>query len=93
MAKKISLNRLNKILRLIIILLVLIIVVYAVKCYIDNRKMHNELAEAQQRVAQQQKDNEEVDHMLQDSEYYLEQQARGENDYADPEEDVYIIVS
>lgn len=93
MAKKISLNRLNKILRLIIILLALLIIIYGVKCYIDNRKMQSELEEAQQKVVQQQKDNEEANRKLQDSEYYLTQQARGENDYADPEEDVYIIVS
>lgn len=93
MEKKIKLSRTNKLLRFFIILLVLLIVGYAAKCYVDNRKMRNELAEAQNRVAQQKKDNEEVSRMLQNSEYYLAQQARGENDYADPEEDVYIIVS
>ena len=54
--------------------------------------MKNELADAQQRVASQQAENDEIDRMLENSDYYLNQEARGENDYCDPEENVYVVV-
>lgn len=50
------------------------------------------LNEAQQCVAAQQAENEEINRLLENSDYYLNQEARGENNYCDPEEKVYVIV-
>ena len=54
--------------------------------------MRSELAAAEQRVAEQQAENDEIGRMLEDGDYYLNQEARGENDYCDPEERVFIVV-
>lgn len=72
--------------------LVLLIAVYFVKGRVQAAQMKNELADAQQRVASQQAENDEIDRMLENSDYYLNQEARGENDYCDPEENVYVVV-
>lgn len=92
MKKSMSLSRLNRILRIVIVLLILLLAVYAIKCAVDTRKMKAELGEITSRVNAQAQENQEVNNFLQNSEYYLEQQARGENDYSDPEEKVFVVV-
>ena len=89
MKKHLTIKQTNRILSLIIVFLVLLIAVYFVKGRVQAAQMKNELADAQQRVASQQA---EKDRMLENSDYYLNQEARGENDYCDPEENVYIVV-
>ena len=89
MKKHLTIKQTNRILSLIIVFLVLLIAVYFVKGRVQAAQMKNELADAQQRVASQQ---DEIDRMLENSDYYLNQEARGENDYCDPEENVYIVV-
>lgn len=92
MKKTMSANRLNRILRLVIVILVLALVVYGIKCRVDTSKMKVALTDAQQKVEKQTQENEEVNHFLQNSDYYLEQQARGSSDYSDPEEKVFVVV-
>ena len=89
MKKHLTIKQTNRILSLIIVFLVLLIAVYFVKGRVQAAQMKNELADAQQRVASQQA---EIDRMLENSDYYLNQEARGENDYCDPEENVYVVV-
>ena len=92
MKKHLTIKQTNRILSLIIVFLVLLIAVYFVKGRVQAAQMKNELADAQQRVASQQAENDEIDRMLENSDYYLNQEARGENAYCDPEENVYIVV-
>ena len=92
MKKHLTIKQTNRILSLIIVFLVLLIAVYFVKGRVQAAQMKNELADAQQRVASQQAENDEIDRMLENSDYYLNQEARGENYYCDPEENVYIVV-
>lgn len=92
MKKTMSINRMNRLLRLGIILLVLLLAGYGVKCLVETSRMKAELAEMQNRVKTQEQENREVGNLLENSEYYLEQQARGENDYSDPEEKVFVVV-
>lgn len=92
MKKHLTIKQTNRILSLIIVFLVLLIAVYFVKGRVQAAQMKNELADAQQRVASQQAENDEIDRMLENIYYYLNQDARGENDYCDPEENVYIVV-
>ena len=80
MKKHLTIKQTNRILSFVIVFLV------------QAAQMKNELADAQQRVASQQAENDEIDRMLENSDYYLNQEARGENDYCDPEENVYIVV-
>lgn len=92
MKKHLTIKQTNRILSLIIVFLVLLIAVYFVKGRVQAAQMKNELADAQQRVASQQAENDEIDRMLENNDYYLNQEARGENDYCDPEENVYVVV-
>ena len=92
MKKHLTIKQTNRILSLIIVFLVLLSAVYFVKGRVQAAQMKNELADAQQRVASQQAENDEIDRMLENSDYYLNQEARGENDYCDPEENVYVVV-
>ena len=92
MKKHLTIKQTNRILSLIIVFLVLLIAVYFVKGRVQAAQMKNELADAQQRVASQQAENYEIDRMLENSDYYLNQEASGENDYCDPEENVYVVV-
>ena len=87
MKKHLTIKQTNRILSLIIVFLVLLIAVYFVKGRVQAAQMKNE-----QRVASQQAENDEIDRMLENSDYYLNQEARGENDYCDPEENVYVVV-
>ena len=92
MKKHLTIKQTNRILSLVIVFLILLIAVYFVKGRVQAAQMKNELAAAQQRVAAQQAENDEIDRMLENSDYYLNQEARGENAYCDPEERVYVIV-
>ena len=92
MKKHLTIKQTNRILSLIFVFLVLLIAVYFVKGRVQAAQMKNELADAQQRVASQQAENDEIDRMLENSDYYLNQEARGENVYCDPEENVYVVV-
>ena len=92
MKKHLTIKQTNRILSLIIVFLVLLIAVYFVKGRVQAAQMKNELADAQQRVASQQAENDEIGRMLENSDYYLNQEARGEGNYCDPEEKVYVVV-
>lgn len=92
MKKTASYSRKNRLLTLVIVLLALLIAVFFVKGRVEAAQMRAVLNEAQQRVAAQQAENEEINRMLENSDYYLNQEARGENNYCDPEEKVYVIV-
>ena len=92
MKKTASYSRKNRLLTLVIVILALLIAVFFVKGRVEAAQMRAVLNEAQQRVAAQQADNEEINRMLENSDYYLNQEARGENNYCDPEEKVYVIV-
>ena len=92
MKKHMTIKQTNRILAFVIVFLVLLIAVYFVKGRVRAAQMEAELAAAQQRVNDQQAENDEIDRMLENSDYYLNQEARGENDYCDPEENVYIVV-
>lgn len=92
MKKTASYSRKNRLLTLVIAILALLIAVFFVKGRVEAAQMRAVLNEAQQRVAAQQAENEEINRMLENSDYYLNQEARGENNYCDPEEKVYIIV-
>lgn len=92
MKKTASYSRKNRLLTLVIAILVLLIAVFFVKGRVEAAQMRAVLNEAQQRVAAQQAENEEINRMLENSDYYLNQEARGENNYCDPEEKVYVIV-
>ena len=87
-----SYSRKNRLLTLVIVILALLIAVFFVKGRVEAAQMRAVLNEAQQRVAAQQAENEEINRMLENSDYYLNQEARGENNYCDPEEKVYVIV-
>ena len=75
MKKHLTIKQTNRILSLIIVFLVLLIAVYFVKGRVQAAQMKNELADAQQRVASQQAENDEIDRMLENSDYYLNQRA------------------
>ena len=92
MKKTASYSRKNRLLTLVIVILALLIAVFFVKGRVEAAQMRAGLNEAQQRVAAQQAENEEINRMLENSDYYLNQEARGENNYCDPEEKVYVIV-
>ncbi len=92
MKKAVNYSRQNRVLTLVIVFLVLLIAVFFVKGRVQAAQMRAELTAAQQRVADQQAENDEINRMLENSDYYLNQEARGENDYCDPEEKVYVIV-
>lgn len=92
MKKKMSVNRVNRMLGILIFMLIVLIAGYFVKSRIDTARMKKELAAAELRTQQQQSENDEIDRLLQNGDYYLNQQARGDGEYADPEEDVFIIV-
>lgn len=92
MKKTASYSRKNRLLTLVIVILTLLIAVFLVKGRVEAAQMRAVLNEAQQRVAAQQAENEEINRMLENSDYYLNQEARGENNYCDPEEKVYVIV-
>ena len=92
MKKTASYSRKNRLLTLVIVLLTLLIAVFFVKGRVEAAQMRAVLNEAKQRVAAQQAENEEINRMLENSDYYLNQEARGENNYCDPEEKVYVIV-
>lgn len=92
MKKTASYSRKNRLLTLVIVILALLIAVFFVKGMVEAAQMRAVLNEAQQRVAAQQAENEEINRMLENSDYYLNQEARGENNYCDPEEKVYVIV-
>lgn len=92
MKKAASYSRKNRLLTLVIVILALLIAVFFVKGRVEAAQMRAVLNEAQQRVAAQQAENEEINRMLENSDYYLNQEARGENNYCDPEEKVYVIV-
>lgn len=92
MKKTASYSRKNRLLTLVIAILALLIAVFFVKGRVEAAQMRAVLNEAQQRVAAQQAENEEINRMLENSDYYLNQEARGENNYCDPEEKVYVIV-
>lgn len=92
MKKTASYSRKNRLLTLVIVILTLLIAVFFVKGRVEAAQMRAVLNEAQQRVAAQQAENEEINRMLKNSDYYLNQEARGENNYCDPEEKVYVIV-
>ncbi len=92
MKKAVNYSRQNRVLTLVIVFLVLLIAVFFVKGRVQAAQMRAELTAAQQRVAAQQAKNDEINRMLENSDYYLNQEARGENDYCDPEEKVYVIV-
>ncbi len=92
MKKTASYSRKNRLLTLVIVILALLIAVFFVKGRVEAAQMRAVLNEAQQRVAAQQAENEEINRMLENSDYYLNQEARGENNYCDPEEKVYVIV-
>ena len=92
MKKAVNYSRQNRVLTLVIVFLVLLIAVFFVKGRVQAAQMRAELTAAQQRVADQQAENDEINRMLESSDYYLNQEARGENDYCDPEEKVYVVV-
>ena len=92
MKKTASYSRKNRLPTLVIVILALLIAVFFVKGRVEAAQMRAVLNEAQQRVAAQQAENEEINRMLENSDYYLNQEARGENNYCDPEEKVYVIV-
>ena len=92
MKKTASYSRKNRLLTLVILILTLLIAVFFVKGRVEAAQMRAVLNEAQQRVAAQQAEYEEINRMLENSDYYLNQEARGENNYCDPEEKVYVIV-
>lgn len=92
MKKAVNYSRQNRVLTLVIVFLVLLIAVFFVKGRVQAAQMRAELTAAQQRVADQQAENDEINRMLENSDYYLNQEARGENDYCDPEEKVYVVV-
>lgn len=92
MKKTASYSRKNRLLTLVIVILALLIAAFFVKGRVEAAQMRAVLNEAQQRVAAQQAENEEINRMLENSDYYLNQEARGENNYCDPEEKVYVIV-
>lgn len=92
MKKTASYSRKNRLLTLVIVILTLLIAAFFVKGRVEAAQMRAVLNEAQQRVAAQQAENEEINRMLENSDYYLNQEARGENNYCDPEEKVYVIV-
>ena len=92
MKRTASYSRKNRVLTLVIVLLVLLIAVFFVKGRVEAAQMRAVLNEAQQCVAAQQAENEEINRLLENSDYYLNQEARGENNYCDPEEKVYVIV-
>ena len=92
MTKTASYSRKNRLLTLVIVLLTRLSAVFFVKGRVEAAQMRAVLNEAQQRVAAQQAENEEINRMLENSDYYLNQEARGENNYCDPEEKVYVIV-
>lgn len=92
MKKTASYSRKNRLLTLVIVILALLIAVFFVKGRVEAAQMRAVLNDAQQRVAAQQAENEEINRMLENSDYYLNQEARGENNYCDPEEKVYVIV-
>ena len=92
MKKEIRLKRINQILKIVIVLLVLVLLIYGIKCIIETNRMKAELEAAEQEVSLQEEENREVNHFVENGDYYLEQQARGEGEYSDPEEDVYVVV-
>ena len=92
MKKAVNYSRQNRVLTLVIVFLLLLIAVFFVKGRVQAAQMRAELTAAQQRVTNQQAENDEINRMLENSDYYLNQEARGENDYCDPEEKVYVIV-
>ena len=61
MKKHLTIKQTNRILSLIIVFLVLLIAVYFVKGRVQAAQMKNELADAQQRVASQQAENDSCD--------------------------------
>ena len=90
--KHMTIKQTNRILAFVIVFLVLLIAVYFVKGRVRAAQMEAELAAAQQRVNDQQAENDEIGRMLENSDYYLNQEARGEGNYCDPEEKVYVVV-
>ena len=92
MKMKLAAKQFNQILAFVILFLILLIVVFFIKGRVQAAQMRSELAAAEQRVAEQQAENDEIGRMLEDGDYYLNQEARGENDYCDPEERVFIGV-
>ena len=92
MKKDVRLKRINQILKIAIVVLVLLLLIYGVRCIIETNRMKAELEAAKQEIALQQEANREVGHFLENSDYYLDQQARGEGEYSDPEEDVFVVV-
>ncbi len=92
MKKYMTIKQTNRILAFVIVFLVLLIAVYFVKGRVRAAQMEAELAAAQQRVNDQQAENDEIGRMLENSDYYLNQEARGEGNYCDPEEKVYVVV-
>ena len=92
MKTKLAAKQFNQILAFVILFLILLIVVFFIKGRVQAAQMRSELAAAEQRVAEQQAENDEIGRMLEDGDYYLNQEARGENDYCDPEVRVFIVV-
>ena len=92
MKTKLAAKQFNQILAFVILFLILLIVVFFIKGRVQAAQMRSELVAAEQRVAEQQAENDEIGRMLEDGDYYLNQEARGENDYCDPEERVFIVV-
>ena len=92
MKTKLAAKQFNQILAFVILFLILLIVVFFIKGRVQAAQMRSELAAAEQRVAEQQAENDEIGRMLEDGDYYLNQEARGANDYCDPEERVFIVV-
>ena len=92
MKMKLAAKQFNQILAFVILFLILLIVVFFIKGRVQAAQMRSELVAAEQRVAEQQAENDEIGRMLEDGDYYLNQEARGENDYCDQEERVFIVV-
>ena len=87
MKTKLAAKQFNQILAFVILFLILLIVVFFIKGRVQAAQMRSELA-----AAEQQAENDEIGRMLENGDYYLNQEARGENDYCDPEERVFIVV-
>ena len=92
MKKHMTIKQTNRILAFVIVFLVLLIAVYFVKGRVRAAQMEALLAAAQERVIDQQAEYDELGGFLEYSDYYLNQVARGEGYYCDPEEKVYVVV-
>lgn len=82
----------NRLLRLVSAVLLVLVAVLFVRSRIELSRKNQQLEAIQAQIVRQELKNREVRLLLDDKDRYVDQEARQDYDYADPEEKVFVVV-